>query len=85
MLNVESADTIFPNGSSEEVEIRGASIYVVEQLKDLVLKEIEEHHPNRSTKHVNSILLDHFLWDYRRRFASELEHIPFHKTISIYY
>ena len=78
-------DTMLANGSPEEVEIRGASIYVVEQLKDLILLEIGKHHPDISTKHVNSILLDHFLWDYRRRFADDLEYIPFHKTISIYY
>jgi len=85
LLDVLQKDTILANGSSEEVEIRGASIYVVEQVKEQVLREIKEHHPDISIKHINSILLDHFLWDYRRRFASELEYIPFHKTISIYY
>ncbi|KAG4073666.1 hypothetical protein HA402_000890 [Bradysia odoriphaga] len=85
LLELLKKDTILANGSPEEVEIRGASIYVVEQLKDLIRHEINEHHPDLSTKHVNSILLDHFLWDYRRRFANELEYIPFHKTISIYY
>ncbi|KAJ6643314.1 Queuosine salvage protein [Pseudolycoriella hygida] len=85
LLDLLKKETILANGSPEEVEIRGASIYVVEQLKEMVLKEIKENCLDLSTKNVNSVLLDHFLWDYRRRFAYELEHIPFHKTISIYY
>lgn len=74
------------NGSEEEVEIRGTSIFIVEELKKLVVAELESNHPNVSrTTIVNSVLLDHFLWDYRRRHAKKLELIPFHKTIGIYY
>jgi hypothetical protein len=73
------------NGCPEEVEIRGASIYIVEVVKELVLKEIETNRPHISTKNFNSIVLDHFLWDYRRKHAKYLEYIPFHKTISVYY
>lgn len=79
------SDTVFEVGSAEEVEIRGASIYVVEELKKLVIDELKTKHPEVPLSHVNSILLDHFLWDYRRRHAQALEHIPFHKTIGIYY
>lgn len=78
-------DTLLINGCAEEVEIRGASIHIVELLKKYVIEELRTNHPNIALKNINSILLDHFLWDYRRRFAKELEHIPFHKTISIYY
>lgn len=73
------------NGSLEEVEIRGTSIFIVEELKKLVIAELETNHPDVLRTNVNSILLDHFLWDYRRRHAKALEHIPFHKTIGIYY
>lgn len=66
------------NGSEEEVEIRGASIYIVEEIKAAIMKE-------KPDATINSVLLDHFLWDYRRKFAQELEYIPFHKTVSIYY
>lgn len=69
----------------EEVEIRGASIFIVEELKKAVLAELGANHPNVQRSNVNSILLDHFLWDYRRRHAKALEYIPFHKTIGIYY
>lgn len=78
-------DKILENGSAEEVEIRGASIFIVEELKKLVIDEMETNHPDVSRSNINSILLDHFLWDYRRRYAKNLEHIPFHKTMSIYY
>ncbi|XP_055538145.1 queuosine salvage protein [Wyeomyia smithii] len=77
--------SLLENGSPEEVEIRGASIHVVERLKQLVLEELKANHPDISPKNVNAVLLDHFLWDYRRKHAAELEYIPFHKTISVYY
>lgn len=78
-------DKILENGSAEEVEIRGVSIFIVEELKKLVIAEMEAKHPDVPRTNINSILIDHFLWDYRRRYAKELEHIPFHKTISIFY
>lgn len=69
------------------MEIRGTSIFIVEELKKLVIAELELNHPDvcRSNVTVTSILIDHFLWDYRRRHASTLEHIPFHKTMGIFY
>lgn len=85
LLTTLNNDTILENGCAEEVEIRGATIYVVEIVKEKVLEEIELKYPEISTQNVNSILLDHFLWDYRRRHAKELEYIPFHKTFSVYY
>lgn len=85
LLSILKQDRLMDNGCAEEVEIRGASIHAVELLKNEVLKELELNHPEISRANVNSVLLDHFLWDYRRRFAKELEHIPFHKTISVYY
>lgn len=73
------------NGSPEEVEIRCASIYIVEQVKKIVLQNLEQNHPELPLIQVNSILIDHFLWDYRRKYAKELEYIPFHQTVCIYY
>lgn len=78
-------DKILENGTAEEVEIRGTSIHIVEELKKLVIDEMAANYPDVPRSNINSILIDHFLWDYRRRHAKELEHIPFHKTISIYY
>lgn len=85
LLHILNTGMLMKNGCEQEVEIRGASIYVVEQLKERVLKELEEKHPQIPTTKVNSILLDHFLWDYRRKHAVALEYIPFHKTLSVYY
>ncbi|TMW39199.1 hypothetical protein DOY81_015720 [Sarcophaga bullata] len=85
LMETLKADEILMNGDAREVEIRGASIHIVEKVKDKVLKLIDEKYPEISKAHVNSILIDHFLWDYRRQFAKELEYIPFHKTLSVYY
>ncbi|XP_065370122.1 queuosine 5'-phosphate N-glycosylase/hydrolase [Calliphora vicina] len=85
LAKVLKSDQLLKNGDPMEVEIRGASIYIVEQVKDKVLQELKEKHPAVSKDHVNSILIDHFLWDYRRQHASELEYIPFHKVLSVYY
>lgn len=70
--------TVLGNGDEEEVEIRGCSIHAVELVKELAQEKI---------KNVNSILIDHYLWDFRRKHNEEMvkKEIPFHKTYSIYY
>ncbi|XP_013108245.2 queuosine 5'-phosphate N-glycosylase/hydrolase [Stomoxys calcitrans] len=85
LMEVLKSDKLMKNGDPMEVEIRGASIYIVERVKDMVLQELNEKYPEISKDNVNSILIDHFLWDYRRRYAKELEYIPFHKVLSVYY
>lgn len=85
MINFLISDHIFDSGAPEEVEIRGASIFIVEEVKKLVLEELKKNHPDVSVTQVNSILFDYFLWDYRRRHAKSLEYIPFHKTRGIFY
>lgn len=85
LMNDLKNDKLLENGEPKEVEIRGASIYIVEVAKERVLQELAESYPHVCTKHVNSVLIDHFLWDYRRANADFLSYIPFHKTISIYY
>lgn len=68
----------------EEIEIRGCSIHAVELLwaavKSLLVgaKKMDEYV-------INPIIIDHFLWDFRRQYAAELSSIPFHKVLSIYY
>ncbi|XP_058808462.1 queuosine 5'-phosphate N-glycosylase/hydrolase [Phymastichus coffea] len=75
-----------PHGSEEEIEIRGCSIEAVER----VVKETRYLIENDTTSDLrgldcNSILVDHFLWDYRRKYAKELETVPYHKTRTIFY
>ncbi|XP_055387095.1 queuosine salvage protein [Condylostylus longicornis] len=85
LLNFLKTDKLLNAGDEREQEIRGASIYIVEELKKNVWKLFEENGENIEKNIVNSILLDHFLWDYRRKNAKELEFIPFHKVLGIYY
>ncbi|XP_017475364.1 PREDICTED: UPF0553 protein C9orf64 [Rhagoletis zephyria] len=85
LLYLLSKDTILENGDPREVEIRGASIYIVEQVKDEILQKVNRKEIELNKEYINSILIDHFLWDYRRKHADELEHIPFHKVLSVYY
>lgn len=85
LLELLKKDIIMQNGDEMEVEIRGASIYIIEQVKDAVVEVLKLKHPDVDTRNVNSILIDQYLWDYRRAHAADLEYIPFHKVMSIYY
>lgn len=72
---------VLSNGDELEVEIRGVSIHAVELLLEYVKDKVDDD------KEVNAILIDHFLWDFRRKHAKEIveKKIPFHKTFCIYY
>lgn len=85
LMDILKKDTFLVSGFAEEVEIRGATIHIVEQLRDQVLQALRLNHSNVSVDGVNSILLDHFLWMQWRQLEKELEPIPFHKTISVNY
>ncbi|KAJ2940720.1 hypothetical protein O0L34_g14831 [Tuta absoluta] len=76
-------DILLPSGSEVEVEIRGCSIHTVQLLK----KRIEEklRHTNSTADVPNSVQIDYYLWCYRRKYADQLEKIPFHKTLGIFY
>lgn len=79
-------DEIFENGSKDEVEIRGCSIHAVELVNEEIQKQLLEMKTGDSKEYFcNSIIIDHFMWDYRRQYAGELSDIPFHKTLSVYY
>ncbi|KAL0851594.1 hypothetical protein ABMA28_007375 [Loxostege sticticalis] len=75
-------DILLPSGSEEEVEIRGCSIQCVELIKRK-LQEITKGQENVQVP--NSSLIDYYLWCYRRKYADELEKVPFHKTLGIFY
>ncbi|CAH0548012.1 unnamed protein product [Brassicogethes aeneus] len=80
LLKMLKENTIFKNGKEMEVEIRGCSIHAVELLQEYASSKLED-------KKINSILIDHFLWDFRRKHAKEVmeKGLPFHKVFSIYY
>lgn len=69
-------------GSPQEVEIRGCSIWAVELIKKSILEDFP------GTK-VNSILIDFYLWDSAKKIQQELggngHLIPCHRTRSIFY
>lgn len=81
LMELLKSNTLLENGCNYEIEIRGVCIEAVEQIKAIVLQKIDED------KMVNSILIDHFLWDYRRANARVIleADLPFHKTLCIYY
>jgi hypothetical protein len=60
-----------PLSPANEAEIRGCSIWAVEYL--------------RQKTALNAIQIDFFLWDYCKDHDSEMQHIPIHRTRTIYY
>ncbi|XP_026492594.2 queuosine 5'-phosphate N-glycosylase/hydrolase [Vanessa tameamea] len=76
-------DHILPSGSEEEIEIRGCSIHAVELLKHNLQELITS--TGLSVEVPNSSLIDYYLWCYRRKHAKEMEAIPYHKTLGIFY
>ncbi|KAL3314487.1 hypothetical protein Ciccas_006900 [Cichlidogyrus casuarinus] len=78
-----STGQLLLNGSEEEAEIRGITIFACEKLKEKTAKKLAE---NGSMEVVNSILVDNFLWDFRRDHVQLIEtSIPMHKTRCIFY
>ncbi|XP_059957086.1 queuosine 5'-phosphate N-glycosylase/hydrolase isoform X2 [Mesoplodon densirostris] len=71
-------------GNSQEVEIRGCSLWCVELIRDCLL-ELTEKKGEKTSGEINSILLDYFLWDYARDHREDMKGIPFHRTRCIYY
>lgn len=66
------------SGDDYEVEIRAASIVTVERIKD-ILKTANDNS-------INSVIIDFYLWDYRRENSEAIERkTPFHRVRSIYY
>ncbi|KAL1917797.1 uncharacterized protein VTP21DRAFT_3631 [Calcarisporiella thermophila] len=94
LLNILHNHIPLPLGSTEEIEIRGNSIWVVELIRRKILTKIRRDMARakmRSGKRrrfprfkVNSILLDFYIWDYAKETQS-IEKIPCHRTRSIFY
>ncbi|XP_054979667.1 queuosine salvage protein isoform X2 [Sorex araneus] len=72
------------NGSRQEVEIRGCSVWCVELIRDHLLELIDKT-GEKASREINSILLDYYLWDYARDHREDMKAIPFHRTRCIYY
>lgn len=83
MPSIFLVDNLLPNGDAKEVEIRGGSIHAVELVKAEVRRLLTD--ANLPVSSINSVLIDHYLWDYRREHALAMEKYPYHKTRCIYY
>jgi len=75
-------DEIMPSGHKYEVEIRGCSVHAVELLTQRIRNILLE---KNCKSVINSILVDQYLWGYRRAHAEEMIKFPYHKVRSIYY
>jgi hypothetical protein len=71
-------------GSRQEVEIRGASIWAVEQLR-LCMLNIRTITHCQNDSPINAILLDFYLWDFAKDSEEALSSVPTHRTRSIFY
>jgi hypothetical protein len=52
---------------------------IVEEMNKLIAEDKTVPAP------MNSVLIDHFMWDFRRDHDREMKAIPFHKVRCIYY
>lgn len=64
------------------MEIRAASVVAVHNIVCEVRKLMAS---NNIQTICNSIMVDTYLWGYRRQNAEILEDTPYHKTLNIYY
>ncbi|XP_030636005.1 queuosine 5'-phosphate N-glycosylase/hydrolase [Chanos chanos] len=74
---------LLSSGDRREVEIRGCSIWSVERIKTRLCELIEERDGKKC--HINSALIDFYLWPYAKEHHKEMAHIPIHHTRCIYY
>jgi len=82
LMSILRDDKLLENGHPYEVEIRGCSIQAVELLTHKI-KTILRTKGSDAT--CNSILVDQYLWGYRRKNAEDMKNFPYHKVRSIYY
>ncbi|XP_033746759.1 queuosine salvage protein-like [Pecten maximus] len=80
------ADKMMKTGDRYEMEIRGCSIWATELVCEEAKKLLQADAETKDG-HINSIIIDHYLWDYRRDHADDpkMADIPFHKIRCIYY
>uniref|UniRef100_A0A672R414 Queuosine 5'-phosphate N-glycosylase/hydrolase n=2 Tax=Sinocyclocheilus grahami TaxID=75366 RepID=A0A672R414_SINGR len=74
---------VLSSGERREVEIRGCSIWCVERIRQHLWKLVEER--DGKSCHINSALIDFYLWPYAKKHHKEMAHIPIHHTRCIYY
>ncbi|KAF5400167.1 hypothetical protein PHET_06188 [Paragonimus heterotremus] len=77
---------LIPNGNPMEVEIRAASIHAVQLIVQQVKQRLRELLTQPTEIHCNAILVDNYIWNYRRDHAQAIdETIPMHRTRCLFY
>ena len=76
------AEKLLDSGHRWEQEIRGCSVEAVERITARVVEELAKRGIEAV---VNSILVDQYLWGYRRQHNAEMGNCPYHRVRSIYY
>ena len=85
LQNTIKRGKLLPYGSALEVEIRGCSIWAVEQICEELRRMQKETICENDGVVINAILVDFFLWDYTKAHEDEVREFPMHKTRSIFY
>ncbi|XP_063050407.1 queuosine salvage protein [Engraulis encrasicolus] len=83
LMNALKRGEMLSSGDRREVEIRGCSIDAVEQIKEHLLQLVAQS--DGEVCHINSALIDFYLWPYAKEHHKEMAHIPIHHTRCIYY
>jgi len=82
LMNHLKQEKMMEPGHPWELEIRGCSVEAVER----ITKRVKELLDTRGVKaKVNSILIDQYLWGYRRQNAENMKNFPYHRVRSIFY
>jgi hypothetical protein len=75
-----------PQGSAEEVEIRGCSIWAVELIKHKIHELCLSHDTSGpSHRRVYSVSIDYYLWKYAKTHSKLMTQFPIHRTKTIFY
>ena len=82
LLDHLKAEKLLNSGDRWEQEIRGCSIEAVERITSRVRQLLSQRGVEAL---VNSILIDQYLWGYRRQHNAEMGNCPYHRVRSIYY
>ena len=85
MKTLDDPDHRFQTGDPQEVEIRGCTIAAVDQIVEKTGKKLQADKSISTHVDINAVLIDHFLWDYRRDKAKETQHIPIHRIRCRFY
>ncbi|XP_037085253.1 queuosine salvage protein-like [Pollicipes pollicipes] len=79
------AEHVFTSGEPMEAEIRGCSIEAVERVTAAARRMLERAGRPADHARLNSIVVDNFLWGYRRQHVKETDAVPYHKVRCVYY